>query len=122
MSNGKPKIAKDFDKLPEELISRIKLEYQMGFEDNLISYTDAKGAKVSALPFDTEEAYYLVRMTKLEAQKIIEDDEDYDGDGNLREDFGEEIEGADDTAADEEEEEDSYDQPDDSGDDDDDRD
>jgi hypothetical protein len=121
MSNGKPRIAKDFDKLSEELVNRIKLEYPFGFEDNLIIYTDAKGAKVSALPFDTDEAYYLVRMTRLEAQKIIEDDDDYDDDGNLRDDFADDVEGADDTPAiEDDEEEDSYDQPDDSGDDDDD--
>lgn len=121
MSNGKPRIAKDFDKLPEELVNRIKLEYPFGFEDNLISYTDAKGAKVSALPFDTDEVYYLVRMTRSEAQRIIEDDDDYDDDGNLRDDFADDVEGADDTSPiEDDEEEDSYDQPDDSGSDDDD--
>ncbi|MEZ4721811.1 MAG: hypothetical protein R2813_08060 [Flavobacteriales bacterium] len=116
MSAGKPRIAKDYDKLTEELVNQIKLEYPFGFEDNLISYTDAKGNKVSALPFEAEDAYYLIRMTKLEAQRIIEEDEDYDDSGNLREDFADEIEG---DSAEEEEEEDSYDQPDaDGGDDD----
>lgn len=122
MSNGKPRIAKDFDKLSEELVARIKLEYPFGFEEGLISYTDAKGNKVSALPFETEEVYYLVRMTKKEAQRIIEEDDDYDSDGNLRDDFNvDEIEGEDDSA-DDDDEDDSYDQPDDQGGDDDDRD
>ncbi len=92
MSSGKPRIAKDYDKLTEELINQIKLEYPFGFEENLISYKDAKGNKISALPFETEEVYYLVRMTKAEAQQIIEDDSDYDGDGNLREGFADDIE------------------------------
>jgi hypothetical protein len=103
MSSGKPRIAKDYDKMSEELISRIKLEYPYGFEDYLITYKDAKGNKISALPFETEEVYYLIKMTKAEAQQIIEEDEDYDNDGNLREDFADEIEGA------EEEEEDNSD-------------
>ncbi|MEX2597336.1 MAG: hypothetical protein WEC59_10450 [Salibacteraceae bacterium] len=106
MAAGKPRIAKDYDKLSEELINQIKIEYPFGFEENLISYKDAKGNKISALPFETDDVYYLVKMTKAEAQQIIEEDEDYDDDGNLRENFVDEVEGAD-----EEEEEDSYDKP-----------
>ncbi|MEQ9187130.1 MAG: hypothetical protein RLP15_05295 [Cryomorphaceae bacterium] len=95
MSAGKPRIAKDYDKLTEDLTNQIKLEYPFGFEENLISYKDAKGNKISALPFETEEVYYLVRMTKAEAQQIIEDDVDYDNDGNLRDDFADEVDGDD---------------------------
>ncbi|GAB4376534.1 MAG: hypothetical protein Kow0075_03760 [Salibacteraceae bacterium] len=115
MSNAKPRIAKDYEKLPQELINRIKLEYPYGFEDNLITYTNAQGQKVSALPFETEEAYYLIKMTKLEAQRIIEEDDDYDDEGVLRDDFADEIEAGD------EDDDSSYDEPvDDSGDDEDD--
>ena len=96
MSSGKPRIAKDYDKLTEELIAQIKIEYPFGFEENLITYKDVKGNKISALPFETEEVYYLIKMTKAEAQQIIEEDEDYDDSGNLREDFADEIEGDDD--------------------------
>jgi hypothetical protein len=95
MANSKPRIAKDYEKLSEELINQIKLEYPYGFEDNLISYKDANGNKISALPFETEEVYYLVRMTRAEAQQIIEEDEDYDDDGNLRDDFADEIDSED---------------------------
>ena len=83
MAAGKPRIAKHYDKLTEELIAQIKIEYPFGFEDYLISYKNAQGVKISALPFETEEVYYLIRMTKAEAQQIIEEDEDYDDDGNL---------------------------------------
>lgn len=105
---AKPRIAKDFDKLSEELIAQIKMEYPNGFENNLITYTDAKGVKVSALPFETEAAYYLIKMTRMEAKRIIEEDEDYDSEGNLRDDFGDELEGAAEAGGDEEEEEDNY--------------
>ena len=101
MSANKPRIAKDFDKLSEDLLNQIKLEYPFGFEDNLISYKDAKGNKVSALPFETTDVYYLVRMTKAEAQQIIEEDDDYDGDGNLREDFEDDLEDSNDEGDDE---------------------
>ncbi len=92
----KKRIVKDYDALPEEIIARIKAEYPYGFEDNLVTFTNKDGNKVSALPFDTEEVYYLIRMTMREARQIIEDDEDYDDEGNLRDDFStDEYEGED---------------------------
>ena len=93
----KKRIVKDYDALPEEIINRIKAEYSYGFEDNLVSFTNKEGNKVSALPFETEEIYYLIRMTVREARQIIEDDDDYDDEGNLRDDFSsDEYEGDDD--------------------------
>lgn len=87
---AKRRIVKDYDALPDEIINMIKLEYPHGFEDNLISYTNQEGSLVSALPFDTEAVYYLVRMTRQEARSIIEEDEDYDEDGQLKDEFIEE--------------------------------
>jgi len=87
MTQSKPRIVKDYDKLPEDIINRVKLQYPDGFVDHLISYTNKEGKKVSALPFDTDEVYYLIRMTASEARQIIEDDEDYDEYGVLRDDF-----------------------------------
>lgn len=88
----KPRVIKDFDKLDVEIQEQIKLEYPEGFEDNLIYFTNKEGKRVSALPFETEEKYYLVRMTVEEAQQIIEDDDDYDADGNLKDEIKEEYE------------------------------
>jgi DNA-directed RNA polymerase subunit delta len=84
----KKRIAKDYDTLPEEIINQVKMAYPEGFSDNLVSYMNKDGKKVSALPFETDETYYLIRMTIQEAEQIIEDDDDYDDDGNLRDDFG----------------------------------
>jgi len=89
---NKPKIVKDYEKLEEAILEQIKLNYPRGFERNLITFKNAAGKFVSALPFETEEKYYLVRMTRAEAQDIIDDDDDYDEDGNLREDVKEEYE------------------------------
>lgn len=88
MTNTKPRLVKDYEKLPEEIINRVKLQYPEGFVGHLVTYTNKEGNKVSALPFDTEEIYYLIRMTAGEARQIIEDDDDYDDDGILRDDFG----------------------------------
>ncbi len=92
MSTTKPRIVKDYDKLDSTVQEQIKLEYPYGFEDNLIKFNNAEGKRVSALPFEAEDKYYLVRMTIEEAQAIIEDDEDYDDDGNLTDEAREDIE------------------------------
>lgn len=84
---AKKRIVKDYDKLPKETQAQVKMEYPNGFAHKLISYVGPKGEKVSALPFETEETYYLIRMTVQEARQIIRDDEDYDEDGKLRDDF-----------------------------------
>ena len=87
MNTGKPRVVKDFEKLTEDIQEQIKLTYPEGFYHHLISFTDKEGYKVSALPFETEEKYYLVRMTKKQATELIEDDDDYDDDGYLKEDI-----------------------------------
>ena len=92
MSNEKPRVVKDYDKLDTQIQEMIKLEYPYGFEASLVTFTNAKGTRVSALPFETDEKYYLVRMTMDEAQAIIEEDDDYDEEGNLTEEAKEELE------------------------------
>lgn len=83
----KPRVVKDYDKLPTDTQTQIKLQYPYGFADHLVTYTNSKGEMVSALPFEAEDYYYLVRMTREEAFEIIENDDDYDDDGTLRDDF-----------------------------------
>ena len=77
---SKPRIVKDFDKLPKELQAQIKADYPNGFSHKLISYTTPKGEKVMALPFDTDDLSYLVRVTVLESRKIVGDDDDLEDD------------------------------------------
>jgi hypothetical protein len=83
-SSGKPRVIKDFEKLDEEIQQQIKLSYPSGFADHLIRFTNKDGLYVSALPFETDEKYYLVRMTVERAEEIIEDDDDFDEEGNLK--------------------------------------
>lgn len=91
MSNNKPRVIKDYVKLDKSILEQIKLQYPYGFEDHLIIFVNAQGKNVSALPFETEDKYYLVRMTAEEAIEFIEEDDDYDDDGNLVEDVREEF-------------------------------
>jgi hypothetical protein len=85
MQSSKPRVIKDFIKIDAVIQEQIKLAYPYGFEDSLIHFYDKEGKKISALPFETEDKYYMVRMTKAQAQAIIEDDDDFDGEGNLKE-------------------------------------
>ena len=92
MNPNKPRVIKDYDKLDPEIQEKIKLEYPSGYSENLIYFNNKEGKRVSALPFETEDKYYLVRMTVYEAEKIIEDDDDYDSTGSLKDSAKEEYE------------------------------
>ena len=81
---NKPRIVKDYDTLSEAVKEQIKLVYPKGFTQHLISFYNKDGEKKMGLPFETEEVYYLVRMTLVKAEAIIEDDDDYNDDGILR--------------------------------------
>lgn len=108
----KKRIVKDYDKLPEEVVARVKEMYPYGFAENLISFNNKDGKKVSALPFETDDIYYLIRMTVSEARQIIEDDEDYDKAGNLRDDFStetSEYDGGDEETDSKDDDDDDYD-------------
>jgi len=84
MEVSKPRVIKDFDKLESKIQEQIKLVYPEGFSQNLITFTNKDGLLVSALPFETDEKYYLVRMTTQQAEDIISDDDDYDDEGMLK--------------------------------------
>lgn len=92
MKTNKPRVIKDFEKLDPDIQEQIKLVYPDGFYNHLVYYTNKDGLSVSALPFETEDRYYLVRMTINQAKAIIEEDDDYDLDGNLKDDAKEKYE------------------------------
>ncbi len=81
---NKPRIIKDYNKLEKELQQQIKLVYADGFAENLIHFFDKSGIKITVLPFETEDKYYMLRMTENEAVQIVDDDDDFDDDGFLK--------------------------------------
>lgn len=89
---SKPRIVTAFEKIDSNIQEQIKLEYPEGFSQHLISFMNKEGEKVSALRFETDEKIYLIKMSKIVAQQLIEDDDDYDDDGNLTDDAREEYE------------------------------
>jgi DNA-directed RNA polymerase subunit delta len=86
------RIVKDYDAVPEEILLQVKQKYPTGYESHLVSYTNAEGKIVTALPFATPDIYYLIRMTVAEARQIVRDDDDFDDDGILKGEFTEEPE------------------------------
>ena len=80
---SKPKVVKDYDKLADAVREQIKLVYPRGFAHHLVSFTNRNGEKKMGLPFETEEFYYLIRMSPVRAERIIEDDDDFE-DGILK--------------------------------------
>lgn len=86
MTVNKPRVIKDYNKLDKDLQQQIKLVYADGFADNLIHFFNKDGLKITVLPFETEDKYYMLRMTENEAVQIVDDDDDFDDDGFLKTD------------------------------------
>ena len=88
----KPRSIVAYEKLSDEIVEQIKLQYPYGYDKHLITFVNRDGEKKRALRFETEEKILLIKMTIAEARQIIEDDDDFDEDGNLKEDVKEEYE------------------------------
>ncbi len=84
ISTIKPRVIKDYDKLSVELLEQIKLVYPKGFRKHLEEFTGIDGKRRKGLPFETEDKYYLIRMTVEEAIYVIAEDNDYDNKGHLK--------------------------------------
>lgn len=92
MNTPKPRVIKDYEKLAPELQEQLKLVYPEGYSQFLIEFVNKEGDIVSALPFETDDKLYMVRMSKRKATQIVEQDEDFDEEGNLKTDIKEEYE------------------------------
>ena len=76
-ASTKPKVIKDYDKLPKEVQNQILSTYPQGFMDKLVQYPSKNGTMVSALPFETEDMFYLVRVNT-EQVRVVYDEAYYD--------------------------------------------
>jgi hypothetical protein len=84
MKSSKQRVIQDFEKVSSDIQEQIKLVYPEGFSQHLISFKNKDDQTVYALPFETDEKIYMIRMTVDRAIQIIEDDSDYDDDGILK--------------------------------------
>lgn len=70
----KKRIIKKYEQLAPELMKMLKKAFPDGFEDALISFETPKGDIQLALPFETEDTSYLIKMPK----DVSFDEEDND--------------------------------------------
>ncbi|AFM05251.1 hypothetical protein Fleli_2901 [Bernardetia litoralis DSM 6794] len=89
---NKARIITDFEKLNSDLQEQIKLVYPEGYSQHLIKFQNKDNQTVSALRFETDEKIYLVRMSIATALQLIEDDDDFDDEGYLKEEVKSEYE------------------------------
>lgn len=61
---AKQKIIKKFETLAPELIKLVQETYPDGYDEKLISFLSPKGELEFALPLETEEISYLIKMPK----------------------------------------------------------
>lgn len=92
MAAAKLRLIQDYEKLNTGLQEQIKLVYPEGYAEYLVYYVNKQGERVTALPFETFDKVYMVRMSSAKAKKLIAEDSDYDNDGNLKTDIREQYE------------------------------
>lgn len=91
-NQNKLRVTQEYERLSDELKEQIKLVYPEGYSQHIFSFNNKEGKRISALRFETDEKIYLIRMSIAEAESLIAEDDDYDDDGNLRDDVRDEYE------------------------------
>ena len=56
------RVIKDFRNLPEEIREAIREKYPSGYINDLITFTDKDKHIISALPYETEDISYMIKM------------------------------------------------------------
>lgn len=85
---AKKHIVTSFHNLPSELQEAVKEKYPLGFTDAMMRVDKPNGDFFYAVPFDTEEVAYLVKIdVKIDDHSQDDDDKDY---------YDDDIKGADD--------------------------
>ncbi len=67
----KKRIIVDYKTLPNHILEKIAQTYPDGLNEHTIKYTNLKGDKVSAIPVETAEAYYLVKLS-VELRRMVD--------------------------------------------------
>ena len=99
---GKKRIIKNYEQLPEDIVEQVKEKYPDGFEDNLITFENSRGEIELALPFETEDTYFLIKMPKSNTAEQEEEEEDFENSAIDEFDNFENLEITDDVADEEE--------------------
>ena len=58
----KRKVIKDYKTLPEDIREAIREKYPQGYINDVVTFFDKEKQLISALPYETEEISYLIKM------------------------------------------------------------
>jgi len=96
---GKKRIIKSYEQLSEDMVEKLKEKYPDGYEDRTITFTNPRGEIEVAIPFETDDIYYLIKLPRTNAS-----DEDEEVESNNFDEFDnfESLEIGDDVQEDEE--------------------
>lgn len=59
----KKRVIRDFDKLDESFQKLVLRSYPHGFIGESLTYLNIQGKTVAAIPFETEDTFYLLRLS-----------------------------------------------------------
>jgi hypothetical protein len=62
MAVSKKKVIKSLEKLPEDLLELIHIQYPNGYESSITRITNAKREPIFVFPLETTDATYLVKV------------------------------------------------------------
>jgi DNA-directed RNA polymerase subunit delta len=84
---NKKRVIADYKNITQDLLQLLSDEYPDGFDGETIFFTNAKGERVEAVPLETEDTKYLVKIsaqlvTKFEAFQDDDEDDDNDSEGD----------------------------------------
>jgi len=72
---GKKRIIKDYDQMPQEILIQLKDRFPQGYQEHLLRFNNANGELISALPFETDDICYLVRMSISGGYHIVDEED-----------------------------------------------
>lgn len=101
MAKSKPRVIKNYEKLDEKLREAIAARFPNGYSSEIRTFDIGGGRFMSALPFETEDFFYMIKFPVTEEQD--EEQDELGGNDDLDLEGGEDVE--------EEEEEDEVEKP-----------
>ncbi len=82
----KKRVIVDYKNITNELLTMLTEKYPYGFDDFIIRFKNAKGEMINAVPMETEDTKYLVKMSvqlDKRVEAFLDDDDDSDASDDL---------------------------------------
>ena len=84
-NNAKKRLVVSYNNLPVEFQEQLKALYPLGYSDVMMRIDKPNGDFFYAVPFETEEVSYLVKIdVKIDEVRDDDDDKDFFGDDEIK--------------------------------------